>query len=178
MNNLTTKLSEKELTNSKEIIDEVFDILVLSYVYGNRAANIDLNSNELYKVDTERLGDTVYKKIDGKTFSDRITEYAKDTDENGNLTDKAVEEINRVIETESHRCYNEGLFEVAEMSGANKTWATMLDDKVRESHAFLEGVTVAWDERFYTENDSALYPGGFETAELNCNCRCEIILSK
>ncbi len=171
------QIAERQITDSKELIDDVFDILVLSYVYGNRAANIDLDS-DIYKVDTERLGDTVYRKIDGKTFSDRIKEYATETDENGNLTDKAVEEINRVIETESHRCYNEGMFEVAEMAGANKTWVTMLDDKVRDSHAFLEGVTVGWNERFYTENDSALYPGGFSTAAENVLCRCELILSK
>lgn len=173
MNNLLTRLQQRELTNSKEVIDSVFDLLVLSYVYGNRAANLDLDSD--YAIDRERLADAVYKRIDGKDFSDRIREYMS----TGELTDEAFEEIKRVIETDSHRCYNEGMFEVAETSGANKTWVTMLDDKVRETHAFLEGVTVPWNERFYTyDGDSALYPGGFEFAENCVNCRCEIILTK
>jgi len=168
-------LKQRELTNSKDVIDSVFDLLVLSYVYGNRAANLDLDSD--YTVDRDRLADAVYKRYEGKDFSDRIREYMTET-ENGALTDEAIEKIQRVIETDSHRCYNEGMFEVAETSGASKTWVTMLDDRVRESHDLLQGVTVPWNERFYTALGSALYPGGFGVPEEDCNCRCEIVLSK
>ena len=168
-------MKDREITKTDEVIDSVFDLLVLSYVYGNNAANLDLDAD--YTIDRDRLADAVYKRYDGKDFSDRIREYMADTVD-GELTDKAFEEIKRVIETDSHRCYNEGLFEVAETSGANKTWVTMLDDRVRESHDLLLGVTVPWNERFYTALGSALFPGGFGVPEEDCNCRCEIILSK
>lgn len=162
LNNLTTK--SQQLTK-QELIDEVLDLLILAYVNGNAAANLDIDGN--FPFSKTRLSDTVYHLVDGKDFAVRLREY---DDQN---------EIKRVIETETHRCYNAGIEEVAEESKANKTWVTMLDEKVREQHQFLEGVTVPYNEYFYTtDGDKALFPGGFETAANNVNCRCEVILSK
>ena len=130
---------------------------------GNAAGCLDIDRP--IPVSETRLSEVIYKKIDGKTFADRIAEYDD------------AEKIKRVIETETHRCYNEGIQEVAEESKAYKTWATMLDDKVRETHQYLEGVTVPWDDYFYTfDGDKALFPGGFEKAENCCGCRCEVYL--
>ena len=58
-----------------------------------------------------------------------------------------------------------------------KQWRTMLDDRVRETHDFLEGATVPVDARFYTnDGDSARFPGDFMLVENNANCRCLIRL--
>ena len=108
-------------------------------------------------------------KIDGKTFRDRITE------------DTTQEEILRLIDTEAHRDYNTGVYDAAEESGKpgiRKTWKTMMDDRVRDPHFYLEGVTVGLKDEFYTyTGDSALYPGGFGVPELDINCRCYITLT-
>ena len=106
-------------------------------------------------------------EIDGKTFRDRITE------------DSTVEEVLRIIETEAHRDYNTGVYDAADRSGKNvrKRWYTMRDDRVRDTHDYLEGMTVGLHDRFYTyDGDSALYPGGFSTPQNNVNCRCGISL--
>lgn len=152
--------------SNKDIEDDIYDLLILSYLNGNKAGNLDISTD--YDVDVESLEASIEKKTAGKTALDRVREYLKDG---------TVEEIMRVADTESHRCYNEGLLDVAKLAGANKTWVTMLDDKVRDAHFMLEGVTVGFDELFYTEGDGALAPGGFERADLNANCRCELILS-
>lgn len=91
-----------------------------------------------------------------------------------------VYDLSRLAETEAHRVLNEAILDSAlDYAEKNpektvmKTWATMLDDRVRETHDYLEGVTVPADARFYTfDGDSAMAPGGFGKAENNCNCRC------
>jgi hypothetical protein len=53
-----------------------------------------------------------------------------------------------------------------------------MDDRVRDTHDPLEGVTVDWDEEFYTwDNDHAPYPGAFEKPENSVNCRCWLTYS-
>lgn len=106
---------------------------------------------------------------DGKTFRDRITE------------DTTQEEILRLIDTEAHRDYNTGVYDAATISGKSgirKQWYTMMDDRVRDTHRYLEGVTVGLNDRFWTyDGDSALYPGGFMLPSNNVNCRCIVRLS-
>ena len=55
----------------------------------------------------------------------------------------------------------------------------MLDDRVRDPHAYMEGLTVGLDDMFYTyTGDGAMYPGGFGVPELDINCRCFITLTE
>ena len=54
-----------------------------------------------------------------------------------------------------------------------KVWATMEDERVRETHNLLDGVGVPLGTLFVTiDGDSARYPGDFTKAENNTNCRC------
>lgn len=89
------------------------------------------------------------------------------------------EAITRIAETETHRIANTAALDTAKYAGAkSKTWVTMLDDKVRDTHDYLEGETVNIDEDFYTyDGDHASAPGLFELAENNVNCRCELLFS-
>jgi hypothetical protein len=53
----------------------------------------------------------------------------------------------------------------------------MLDDRVRETHDYLEGVRVGIDDLFYTfDGDAAYAPGGFGDPSNNVNCRCYLTL--
>lgn len=94
------------------------------------------------------------------------------------ITDK--EKLQRMIEAEANRCFNTGVIEaVRDVKGVMKTWETMGDERVRESHDYLEGMTIPFDEEFVTiGGDSALAPGMFQEAENNCNCRCWISITK
>ena len=110
--------------------------------------------------------ETVNMEIAGKTFRDRV------------MDENTAEEIIRLIDTEAVRDYNTGAYNAAKESGIpnlRKRWNTMMDDKVRDAHQFLEGTEVGIDDLFYTDDgDSAMYPGGFSLPENNVNCRCSV----
>lgn len=158
---------EEETDDPLWMEDTIEDLLIMAYIFGTDAANEDLGTN--IQPDTNKLNISLNKPIKDKTWKDRLNEY-KDLE-------NPIDEIMRIAETESHRIYNEAMYDTAISSGlsVNKTWITMLDNKVRDTHDFLEGVSVKLDERFYTnDGDSALMPGGFERADNNINCRCEL----
>lgn len=156
-------------SDEEDIIDELLDLLLLAYAMGNSVTNNNLMSD--YAPDVDAVMEVVDAKVAGKTWRDRAEEYFK----NGGTVDDIV----RIAETEAHRVANTAALETAQRAGAKtKTWVTMLDDRVREQHEWLEGVTVGINEDFYTDDgDHASAPGLFTMAENNVNCRCELIFS-
>lgn len=153
----------------EEIEDTIETILILSYIYGTKAANDMLGTD--FSPDVSKMDASINKRVAGKTWRERVRDYV----DNGG----SVEEIVRVADTESHRDTNEGIFDVAVEGGAQyKTWETMLDNRVRESHEELQGQTVPINDVFVTwDGHEARYPGDFDTAELNANCRCYLEVS-
>ena len=118
----------------------------------------------------ERMTETVNKEIAGKTFADRVLEHAEKGD---------AQAILRVAETDGNRVYNSGGLLGARGEATTKTWETMQDDRVRETHDYLQSMTVPIDEDFYTyDGDHAPCPGGFEDVNNNANCRCWLSFSK
>jgi uncharacterized protein with gpF-like domain len=93
-------------------------------------------------------------------------------------------EMQRLITNEYHRVYNTGAYNAAETlqrQGTNigKRWHTMLDERVRDTHAYLEGDVVLLGDYFYTwDGDRALYPGDFMRPENDIGCRCRITYEK
>ena len=98
------------------------------------------------------------------------------------LDEDSLDGILRIIDTEAHRDYNTAVVDAGVRSGEpslKKQWNTMMDNRVRDEHQYLEGSVVGIDDYFYTyDGDYALAPGGFETPENNVNCRCWITLSR
>ena len=148
----------------KEVTDSLLDLLIMAYVYGVEDTNKSLNKKS--KVDEDKLNSSVYKKIEGKTWVERLKEA------------ETSDEIDRILVTEAHRCFCEGQYDNSE-GATHKTWITQRDDKVRDTHWYLDGLTVKIDEYFYTlDGDSALMPYGFERAENNIRCRCYLNYSR
>ena len=161
---MPTDRQNLEKTGEDDIIDDLFSMLILAYTRGNRDVNEMLTAD--IAVDMDRMRDVIYQEIDGKNFEDRARKHIRNEDP-GMLI--------QLAESEYHRVYCAGSHDTAADFGrpVTKKWVTMLDNRVRPTHDFLEGVTVPLNERFYTfDGDSAMYPGGFELAENNCNCRC------
>lgn len=178
LNNIQSQLEEESFDveaedgtkklrfNVDACIDIVLDALIMAYVYGVDYANETLGTD--IPPIKESMKETIYKKVADKDFEQRVREYA----ENGQLPD-----IMRVVETDMTRVFNEGSLKAAKKAGAkNKTWLTMMDDRVRDTHSYLEGMTVPIDAEFYTfDGDHASSPGGFSMAENNVNCRCVLM---
>ena len=154
-----------------DLEDEFEDILIMSYILGSRAAGEMLGIEP--PIDASTLDKVINKKVAGKTWRERLREQL----DNGGT----VEDIMRIAETESHRDTNEAIYEVAKGSGIQnlyKTWETMEDDRVREAHEEIQGQTVPFEDVFVTwDGHEARFPGDFDTAELNVNCRCFLSVS-
>lgn len=152
----------------KTVTDELFSILVEAYLLGIDHASDMMKS--FLVVDQERMESAVYAVIEGETFADRAETHVRNGD---------VAALQTLAESEYHRVYNtavsDGVTEYIRETGAvvEKVWLTVGDDRVRDTHEDLAGVSVGVNDRFYTfDGDSALFPGGFANPENNVNCRC------
>jgi hypothetical protein len=160
---------DKRCEEEDDIIDELLDLFLLAYAMGNSVTNENLSGNWMPPVD--EVMKVVDEKVAGRNWKERVEDYFS----NGGTGDDLI----RIAETETHRIANTAALDTAKKAGArSKTWVTMLDDRVREQHEWLEGVTVGIDEDFYTDDgDHASAPGLFEFAQNNVNCRCELVFS-
>ena len=154
--------------NKNQYIDSVLDLLIMAYVWGETDAADSVGGEA--NPDPKRMMEVIYRPVAGEDFVERLDKYS-DEDDYGSAK--------RVMETDVHRVYNEAAYGYAAEHGATrKTWHTMRDDRVREAHDWLEGVSVPMDGKFYTDGDEARYPGDFESAALNVNCRCYVTYTK
>lgn len=167
------RFGDAQLTDRQEeeedIIDELLDLFLLAYAMGNEVTNENLSSN--WMPSTDEVMQVVDAEVADKTWRERVEDYFANGGTGADLA--------RIADTEMHRIANTAALNTAKKAGAtSKTWVTMLDDRVRETHDYLEGMTVGIDEDFYTyDGDHASAPGLFELAENNVNCRCELLFS-
>ena len=162
-------LQKRDKRDEEDIIDELLDLFLLAYAMGNSVTNDNLSSN--YEPSVDDVMKVVDAKVAGKTWRERVEDYFSS---GGTGAD-----IARIADTEMHRIANTAALDTAKRAGAtSKTWVTMMDDRVRDTHDYLEGETVGIDDDFYTyDGDHASAPGLFELAENNVNCRCELLFS-
>lgn len=171
--------------NRKRCEDIIFDLLTMGYVYGIEVAGLDLETD--IPVDNARMREVAMLPTAGETFAQRldrhITEFEQSTEDVVIATDKLVNALSVLAETETHRVINQGIMDGAEWYEAEtgnavyKQWVTMKDERVRLEHDLLEGATVPLDARFYSwSGDSARFPGDFASPELNVGCRCVLRL--
>lgn len=154
---------------TKELIDSVTDLFEMDYFYGVEDVSMQLGVS--IDPDFREVSDAINKKIDGKDYIQRINEYMA----NGTAAD-----IARVIGTDAHRIYNQAMFDAALRGGANtKQWHCMMLPTSRDTHIYLDGVTVPIDAEFYNyKGESTMYPGQWGIAEEDCNCLCWVTFSK
>lgn len=171
----------------EDVVEDVLSYLIDAYLAGSSATAEMLDLAPLLvalaepdegaeapqtDVDTAAMESVIYLPVEGKTFSDRVLEYA--------LLDD-VEGIRTVAETEYHRVYNTAADQTARSAPGqvSKRWRTVGDNVVREAHRYLEGVEVPLDAEFYTyDDDHAAFPGGFTQARNNVNCRCIVTYTR
>ena len=180
------------------LLDEIEEILILSYIYGNEAANTMLGTGYIAKEDD--VSASVNKVIAGKTWRQRVTEYLENEEnaelsvQKGDFTEKSdniprtrritAEDIMRVVETDSHRVYNEAIWNVAARAQDNgivvyKEWVCMMLPTSRDTHIYLNGEKIPLNEEFFSyDGDYALHPGGFLFPENNINCLCRLVLTR
>lgn len=117
----------------------------------------------------------VHAEVDGKTFSDRIEEYAAAG------LDGFETKVAALVATDGHRVRSEGVLDAGDtLEGVGltvtKTWQSVYDGKERDAHHRLHGVTVPYKDDFEVDGFKAPAPGLFGVAQLDCNCRCWLTL--
>lgn len=158
-------------TRVEHITDDFLSFLIRAYTLGIR--NASLMVHQELPTDVDRMYEAIFVLIDGKTFEDRVADHVR-TDSLGLLQTLA--------ESEFHRVYNRavddgGRYYTATGNHLDKTWYTMLDERVRGTHQYLEQMTVPFEAEFYTyDGDHTFYPGGFTKVKNNANCRCIVLL--
>lgn len=185
LNNLKTSIelkvaaavAEGKRPKREDIIDEMLDLFLLSYYNGVNDAEemLRLDESQSKRVSRKmgtpaRMAETIYRKVADKDFTERVDEYLAE-----GASESLPYDLYRIADTDSHRIYNEAANGAAEESKVQyvKTWHTMQDFRVRDTHIDLEGVTLDKDDEFYTfDGDHASAPGGFSLPENNINCRC------
>lgn len=166
-------VSEDTTAMINQIADDFLSFLINAYTMGIDSASIMLDHE--MTVDVDDMHEAIYLIIDGKTFEDRVADHVLNNDLGG---------LKTLAESEFHRVYNTAVYDGGEdyvesgSFGVNKDWITVRDDAVRETHSYLEGVSVPLEEEFFTfDGDHAPYPGKFTKAENNVNCRCIVKLT-
>ena len=168
-------LSEKEKLRD-DLWEYIEFLLIEAYTYGNVQAMQDLgllDRDPAELINPDVMEQTINEPIAGKTYRDRIREYL-------DAEDSTVEDFQRVAETDATRVYNAGVVDGGRNSGirgVRKQWQTMMDDRVRDTHDYLQSMEVPLEDDFYTyDGDHARAPGLFSLPENNINCRCTIQL--
>jgi hypothetical protein len=159
----------KSKQDAEEIIDELLDLFLIAYASGVTATSTELGT--VLSPSVEDIDAAVFAEVAGETWKQRVMDYY---DSGGTLYD-----IQRIAETDATRIYNQGALDTVSVNNAQdgtvKRWVTMMDDRVRDTHSYLEGMEVPYNARFYTyDGDSAEAPGMFSLPENNINCRCVV----
>lgn len=149
--------------------EDFFELLIDAYMEGFVGVQYGLGaSNKLNYKDAANITNKVY---DGVSIGQKFDEYTAQKD---------YGHLKTLVESEYHRAYNIGGYDCAKQSkndqnDIQKVWLTMLDDKVRDTHIYLDGVSAPIDGYFYTfDGDYARFPSDFQKAQNNANCRCII----
>lgn len=140
--------------------DSLFDAYIAGFV------SFDGDTSPSY----EQAVAAIEKSYDGVSIYDTMEGY---------VANSQLSEIERLLASEYHRVFNRGAMDAAKSNGrTRKTWLTVGDDKVRETHDYIDGTTIGIDAEFVTyDGDRAKYPGDFALAQNNANCRCWLAFS-
>lgn len=154
--------------DAEKCIDIVYEYLEMSWTMGVDNANEELSTS--YAVQSAEMRSEINRKIAGEDYKERIRGWAEKGD---------FEAIMRVAETDANRVANSAAFETAKKAGAKyKTWITRLDDRVRDTHAYLHGMKIPIDDYFVTfDGDRALKPEEFSDPANNVGCRCRLLFT-
>ena len=104
----------------------------------------------------------------GRDFAGAVADLSKTFGANSSR-------IQTIVRTEGHRLMEQAKFDEAEAAASVdgvkmfKTWITMGDDKVRDTHSAQDGMTIPIDEKF---PNGAMIPGDSGDPAEDIGCRC------
>lgn len=156
------KLLPRVLENPAKAKDAFYDMLIDAYIEGFSGVEYLLGVDA--EVDAEKLAANIEHQYDGETIGEKFSKYLAEGDFS------AIEDL---WDSEFHRSYNTGAYDLANEYDVMKEWVTVGDKKVRNTHRYIHGLRIAVGDVFETyDGDYARFPGDFQFPENNANCRC------
>src|SRR5699024_3033234 len=97
-----------------------------------------------------------------------------------NLVDFDANKARTVVATEAHRAQVIGrdmsARQASKYVNIRKKWSSALDDRTRDAHQELDGVTIDLDDDFYSDAGGVgKMPGQMNNASDDINCRCSVL---
>lgn len=188
---------EKRIEMSKDL--EYVFLFLFAYIAANDGLG-DMTYSEVYKRVEDACWDAVapyispedkefVKKYTRQEMKDHINDYiarqtryvVDNTMDNLGGNDSYYISVDRATlcsENQINGIANaEELYDALDGGYTSKTWRTMEDNKVRDTHQEVDGITIPINEAFLVGNSELLYPGddslGADASELS-NCRCSV----
>lgn len=189
------------MTIARNLETALQTIFLMASIYGevgleSVATDLQANLKEEYinaildfvEVDTAMV---VYIESTVKQLIDTtVKNYAPTTQNSGANSEDNAEDSNYYVsddrarliaENEANKVMNNQEFKDAKANGyTHKTWVTMQDLKVRDSHFLVDGETIPIDEPFVVGTSLMNYPTDTSlgaSGEEVVNCRCQISYS-
>lgn len=109
---------------------------------------------------------------------DSVPNIAKRLKQVTNMSDSAAVRNARTMTTSAENGGRMAVYEEAEKMGIElqKTWVATLDERTRDSHIELDGVTIPIDQKFENSDGELMYPADPNGDAANVyNCRCTLI---
>ena len=179
----TMQISEKQKRERIEEAKEILDAILLFLIW------CEENPENVQREDTKRDMENLYKevifqKVEPDDFVDMyvlffINNLVDVTTENeGDEYFTSVERATKIACNEANSVINYAELQKAiEQGFTYKQWHTELDEKVRETHQEMEGVTIPIKEPFFVGNSRMMMPHditmGADAREI-VNCRCSL----
>jgi uncharacterized protein with gpF-like domain len=173
---------EKHFTNSYQELFSRFGSGIEQRSY-QRALSLKTVRNFVKTLSRQlyRTTKTKVNKIIERGFTDDLTvqEVRSFIEQSSTFQESRAKNI---ATTETTKAINAGYVNAAsdlENEGVKlqKRWLSVQDDKVRDAHVELDGVTIGVNEVFNSEGATASAPGefGVEGQDINCRCTLEFI---
>lgn len=190
------------------INEQMLDAFIMNYNYGAyevcKAADLNMSFDLVDRRTAERLlrdNPKLMPKYEPKNKKDIVWNEKKITDTltHGIMTGESIPNIARDIKkvtkmnreqavraartmtTAAESAGRMEVYEEAEQMGIQmqKTWVATLDDRTRDAHIELDGVSVDIDAPFENSVGEIMYPGDPQCKDVEnvYNCRCTMIAS-
>lgn len=179
------ELSEKEKKERKEFAKEMQGIITFILIlYLQMIKYNDFNKNYIISQLQYKYRELIAKKMQiDKYLEEYIKEFAQETIEvtmqhEEELYYLSSDRVDLISENESNTIFNYKQFQEALKAGkTRKRWITERDERVRKTHAEVDGETIPIESTFLVGNSLMDYPKDCRygaNAEEIVNCRCTI----
>lgn len=194
---IDSEISNHIRTLSKEVVNTTFNHIDLKPQVGQRLtptptitnakSNTDNDFFSALIYDSEESLDSPLENVSSDShFAEEDALISEEADEVEDVMgDEAKSEywlsINRAISianNEANTIFNYTSYvDAKDLGRTQKTWLTMLDKKVRDTHEELEGQTIGIDDYFQVGNSQMLFPLDWSMSpnpRETINCRCAV----